>query len=99
MTGAQGLFVGLTAAPCVSFLQQGRAVGLDKKFKVIGEAGTELMIAKAMQKSTPNNLWGVTIIGSPEVNAGKVEDKNAADYNPGENVFKNNGNNNAITAS
>ena len=43
-----------------------------------------------------NNLWGVTIIGSPEVNAGKVEDKNAADYNPGENVFKNNGNNNVL---
>ena len=59
-SGAQGLFVGLTAAPCVSLLQQGRAVGMDKKFKVIGEAGTELMIAKAMQKSTPSNLWGVT---------------------------------------
>lgn len=43
-----------------------------------------------------NNLWGVTIIGSPEVNAGKVEDQNAADYNPGENVFKNNGNNNVL---
>jgi len=57
---ADGLFVGLTAAPCVSLLQQGRAVGMDKKFKVIGEAGTELLIAKAMQKSTPNNLWGVT---------------------------------------
>jgi len=59
-SGAQGLFIGLTAAPCVSLLQQGRAVGMDKHFKVIGEAGTELMIAKAMQKSTPQNLWGVT---------------------------------------
>jgi branched-chain amino acid transport system substrate-binding protein len=59
-SGADGLFIGLTAAPCVSLLQQGRAVGLDKKFKAIGEAGTELMIAKAMQKSTPDNLWGVT---------------------------------------
>ncbi|MDM0075976.1 ABC transporter substrate-binding protein [Variovorax sp. J2P1-59] len=59
-SGAEGLFIGLTAAPCVSLLQQGRAVGMDKKFKVIGEAGTELMIAKAMQKSTPQNLWGVT---------------------------------------
>lgn len=39
-----------------------------------------------------NNLWGITVIGSPEVNAGKVADPNAADYNPGENVFKNNGN-------
>jgi len=59
-SGAEGLFIGLTAAPCVSLLQQGRAVGMDKKFKVIGEAGTELLIAKAMQKSTPQNLWGVT---------------------------------------
>lgn len=59
-SGAEGLFIGLTAAPCVSLLQQGRAVGMDKKFKVIGEAGTELIIAKAMQKSTPTNLWGVT---------------------------------------
>ena len=54
---SQGLFIGLTAAPVISLLQQGRAVGMDKKFKVIGEAGTELMIAKAMQKSLPPNLW------------------------------------------
>ena len=39
-----------------------------------------------------NNLWGITIIGKPNVNVGKVEDPNAADYNPGENIFKNNGN-------
>ena len=57
---SQGLFVGLTAAPCISLLQQGRAVGMDKKFKVIGDAGTELMIAKAMQKSTPANLWSIS---------------------------------------
>lgn len=43
-----------------------------------------------------HNLWGVTIIGSPDVNLGKVEDKNAADYNPGENVFKDNANNNVL---
>lgn len=42
------------------------------------------------------NLWGITIIGKPEVNAGKVEDKTAADYNPGGNVFKNNGNNGVL---
>ncbi|SIQ47591.1 MULTISPECIES: ABC transporter substrate-binding protein [Pseudacidovorax] len=59
-SGAEGLFVGLTAAPCVSLLQQGRAVGMDRRFKVIGEAGTELMIAKAMGRSTPQNLWGVS---------------------------------------
>ena len=57
---SQGLFVGLTAAPCVSLFQQGRSVGMDRKFKVIGDAGTELMIAKAMQKSTPANLWSIS---------------------------------------
>jgi branched-chain amino acid transport system substrate-binding protein len=71
-SGAEGLFIGLTAAPCVSLLQQGRAVGLDRKFKVIGEAGTELMIAKAMQKSTPKNLWGVTF-WAPELEPFKSE--------------------------
>ncbi len=39
------------------------------------------------------NLWGVTLIGSSKnMNFGKVEDKDAADYNPGGNVFRNNGN-------
>jgi branched-chain amino acid transport system substrate-binding protein len=69
---AQGLFIGLTAAPCVSLLQQGRAVGMDKHFKVIGEAGTELIIAKAMQKSTPQNLWGVTF-WAPELEPFKTQ--------------------------
>lgn len=67
---SQGLFVGLTAAPCISLLQQGRAVGMDKKFKVIGDAGTELMIAKAMQKSTPANLWSISY-WVPGTEAGK----------------------------
>lgn len=37
------------------------------------------------------NLWGITIIGGRDVNVGKTENKNAADYNPGLNVFLNNG--------
>lgn len=57
---SQGLFVGLTAAPCISLLQQGRSVGLDRKFKVIGDAGTEILIAKAIQKSLPANLWSIS---------------------------------------
>ncbi|MDE6714874.1 MAG: hypothetical protein K2J74_00135, partial [Muribaculaceae bacterium] len=39
------------------------------------------------------HLWGITVIGGKSVNVGKVGDVNAADYNPGLNVFKNNGNN------
>lgn len=38
------------------------------------------------------NLWGITVIGGKDVNIGKTEDENAADYNPGRNVFLNNGN-------
>jgi len=40
-----------------------------------------------------DNLWGITVIGGGNVNVGKTEDKDAADYNPGGNIFKNNGNN------
>ena len=39
-----------------------------------------------------DNLWGITIIGGKNVNCGKTFDQSAADYNPGENVFLNNGN-------
>ncbi len=38
------------------------------------------------------SLWGITIIGGKNVNVGKIDDPNAADYNPGKNVFINNGN-------
>lgn len=42
------------------------------------------------------SIWGITAIGQKNgfknVNLGKVEDPNAADYNPGNNVFKDNGN-------
>ena len=38
------------------------------------------------------SLWGVTVIGCKSVNFGKIDDPTAADYNPGGNVFKNNGN-------
>ena len=40
-----------------------------------------------------NSLWGITIIGGKNVNVGKTEvDESAEDYNPGRNVFVNNGN-------
>jgi len=41
-------------------------------------------------------FWGVTIIGSPTVNMGKVENPEAEDFNPGNNVFINNGNNGVL---
>ena len=40
------------------------------------------------------NLWGVTVIGCGDVNLGKTEvGSDATDYNPGGNVFIDNGNN------
>lgn len=38
------------------------------------------------------NLWGITVIGGKDVNIGKTVDENAADYNPGRNIFLDNGN-------
>lgn len=43
-----------------------------------------------------DNLWGITVIGGKDVNIGKTEDMAAADYNPGRNVFLNNGNGGVI---
>ncbi len=37
-------------------------------------------------------LWGATVIGNPNVNLGHLTDVTDGDYNPGRNVFKNNGN-------
>lgn len=42
------------------------------------------------------NLWGITVIGGKDVNIGKTEDETAADYNPGLNIFFNNGNGGVI---
>lgn len=42
------------------------------------------------------NLWGITVIGGGSVNIGKTEDPSAADYNPGGNVFVDNGNGGAL---
>ncbi|MBO4871475.1 MAG: dockerin type I repeat-containing protein [Muribaculaceae bacterium] len=63
---------------------------------------TEGVLAKAYIKGNliKDNLWGITAysvkngvpIGSVEINAGKGSDPEAEDYNPGGNVFINNGN-------
>lgn len=42
------------------------------------------------------NLWGITVIGGKNINIGKTENKEADDYNPGHNVFLNNGNGGVI---
>ena len=43
------------------------------------------------------SLWGITVIGCSEVNLGKTTvDTDASDYNPGGNVFIDNGNNGTL---
>lgn len=39
-----------------------------------------------------DNFWGITVIGGGNVNIGKTGNPDAEDYNPGNNVFNNNGN-------
>ena len=39
-----------------------------------------------------DNFWGITVIGGGNVNIGKTANPDAEDYNPGNNVFNNNGN-------
>ena len=64
-----------------------------------GGSGISLYDPYYKQKATisgnhiERNLWGITVIGCGEVNIGKTEvDSNAPDYNPGNNIFKDNGN-------
>lgn len=53
----EGLYLGILVGPAIAFLQQARSVGLTKKLKVIGEGGTDLVIARAMKENTPDNIW------------------------------------------
>jgi branched-chain amino acid transport system substrate-binding protein len=57
---AEALFMGIVGAAQISFFQQARSVGLYQKFKVIGDAGNEVVTAKALQKNLPNNFWSVS---------------------------------------
>lgn len=59
--------------------------------------GTASLSAYAEGNYIEGNLWGVTILGNiGEINFGKTDDPDAADYNPGRNVFLNNGNGGVI---
>lgn len=55
--------------------------------------GKGMMNVYAEGNHIEGNLWGVTVLGTPgEINFGKTADPSADDYNPGGNVFVNNGN-------
>ncbi len=52
----EGLFIGMPGAPEVSFFQQARAVGLDKKLKVMAEVSGDVAML-ALGKDMPDNVW------------------------------------------
>ena len=54
----------------------------------------EGIIAKAYMEGNhiEGNLWGVTVIGNVDINAGYLGESKEMEYNPGGNVFKDNGN-------
>lgn len=55
--------------------------------------GTGMLNVYAEGNHIEGNLWGVTVLGNPGViNFGKTADPSAVDYNPGNNVFSGNGN-------
>lgn len=78
---------------------------IDNKYEtnaMNGGSGISLYDSKYVQdvyiegNHIEGNLWGITVIGGKNVNIGKTADPAAADYNPGNNVFVNNGNNGVL---
>ena len=55
---------------------------------------SSVTVAKAYLRGNhiEGNVWGVTVIGNADVNAGCLEPGEDMEYNPGENVFIDNGN-------
>lgn len=55
--------------------------------------GDQSLNAYAEGNLIAGNIWGVTLLGKlGDINFGKIADPNAEDYNPGRNVFTDNGN-------
>ncbi len=93
---------GITLTGPGSVVMEGNTVKNNKYISspTLGGSGLNItcnskeVIAKAYMRGNhiEGNLWGITVIGNVDINAGKTADATAADYNPGENVFVNNGN-------
>ena len=56
-SGVEGIFFAPVGSSEVSFFQQIRSVGLDKKLKAICEAGGDF-IARTLGKNMPDSMWG-----------------------------------------
>ena len=77
----EGLFIGMPGAPGISFLQQARVVGLDKKLKVMGETGGDVVLL-ALGKDMPDNVWSPVFwpYEREPVKSNKVSQQMLADY-------------------
>ncbi len=78
----EGLFIGMPGAPGISFLQQARAVGLDKKLKVMGETSGDVALL-ALGKDMPDNVWSPVFwpYEREPVKSNKVSQQMLAEYN------------------
>ena len=56
-SGVEGIFFAAVGSAEISFFEQARSVGLDKKLKVISEAGGDI-VAKTLGKNMPASFWG-----------------------------------------
>lgn len=77
----EGLFIGMPGAPGISFLQQARAVGLDKKLKVMGETSGDVALL-ALGKDMPDNVWSPVFwpYEREPVKSNKITQQMLADY-------------------
>lgn len=77
----EGLFIGMPGAPEISFFQQMRTVGLDKKLKAMGEVSGDVALL-ALGKDLPDNVWSVAFwpYELEPVKSNKVSQKLLAEY-------------------
>ena len=77
----EGLFIGMPGAPGISFFQQARAVGLDKKLKVMGETSGDVALL-ALGKDMPDNVWSPVFwpYEREPVKSNKISQQLLADY-------------------
>ena len=77
----EGLFIGMPGAPGIGFLQQARAVGLDKKLKVMGEVSGDVALL-ALGKDMPDNVWSPVFwpYEREPVKSNKISQQMLADY-------------------
>lgn len=95
-SNVEGLFIGMPGAPEISFFQQMRTVGLDKKLKAIGEVSGDVALL-ALGKDLPANVWSIAFwpYELEPVKSNKVSQRLLAEYtaltgkkNPNGHVFR-----------